>query len=134
MNPIFSNTLSLMRRNWQLALIVVVAGYAYYKVTSVQREYSRYLDDTKKSYDAELSEVKKIRDVERAEHAQNVKELQESLSVSQKKYEEEVKKLGVESAAKVDKITRQYGKNPSQLAAAFSKTTGVAVVFDEEKK
>lgn len=122
------------KRHWYIALLASMLIYCYLKIRDVKNAYSKLLESTKAGYETQLIEVNRIRDVERAEHVQNLKELHESLDATQKKYEEDMKRMSIDSAKKIDRITRDFGKNPSLLAAEFSRSTGVKVAFDEVSK
>lgn len=133
MKAILSSIPGLIIKNWQLVLLVGGLVFSYYRSSAAERQHAKLLQETKSIHAAELLALGKIRETERAEHAQNEKELRESLSLSQKKYEEEVKKITTASSEKVEKLTKTYGRNPTRLAAEFSKTTGVTVLNGERQ-
>lgn len=122
------------KKYWYVFLVIGTFAYCHLKIRDAKNTYAKLLESTKSGYETQLVEINRIREVERVEHAQNLKELHASLDASQKRYEEDKKKIGIDSMKKIDRITKELGKNPSRLAAEFSRSTGVKVAFDEESK
>jgi hypothetical protein len=111
-----------------------VVGFAYYKVDQTRRTYAKIVDEMQKSHDDEVSKINTSILRERAEKEAQLKQLQDTLAASEKKYEEAKKKLTEDSAAQSAAIVRKYGNNPVKLAKEFSRATGVKVAFDEANK
>lgn len=134
MLTLFQNILPFFRRNWSTVLLVAVVGFAYYKVDQTRRTYAKIVDEMQKSHDDEVSKINTSILRERAEKEAQLKQLQDTLAASEKKYEEAKKKLTEDSAAQSAAIVRKYGNNPVKLAKEFSRATGVKVAFDEANK
>lgn len=126
--------LRLARSYWYVIAIGVCISYFCYRLQIERKAYRRLLEENKSSYQSQIDEINRIHSIERAEHAQNIKELQASLDASKTRYEEELKKLSQDSHAKVETLTRKYGKDPVGLATEFARATGVKIAAEGVRK
>ena len=125
----FSKAWTFLKSYWQTCLLIVgsIVGIILYKQRS-----DDFTDHIKEIQDAQDEEVKRIEaacEEERRQHEENLKQLQETLSMVQAQYDEAKRDLDEKKKQEIIDIVNQYGSNPDKLARQLSEVTGFSVIL-----
>lgn len=120
------------KKYWNVALLIVsaIAGFLFYR-----REQEKFSDRYRQLQDAHDEELKKIQDAreeERHQHEVNLKKLQSTLDLIQRKYDEDKRAFDDKKKQQVEQLVKKYGKSPDDLAKKLSEATGFKVILPED--
>jgi len=118
-----------VKRHWSVLLIaavVLVAGFFLFRHQS--GTFADQLKQVQTIHAEEVNKIEAARVAEQQQHAANVKQLQDNLDASQRRYDESLKDLDAAKKAQAAAIIKQYGNDPVALAQKLSEVTGFRVI------
>jgi uncharacterized transporter YbjL len=132
MKNAFSSFFEFFKKHWQpfaLGLVVVLVVFCFkFFLNKKSQDTSAQIKQMQDAHDTEIKKILNIRDEERHQHEENIKNLQSQLSSIQVVHDKEEKELDVKKTAEIKKIVRDYGDDPSALAQQLSSVTGFKII------
>jgi Tfp pilus assembly protein PilO len=124
-------TWSYVKKYWSYVALffVFVLGYFLFK-----RQQLDFVGELKKIQDAHDEEIKRIlqaREEERRQHEANLKQLQDTLSLVQRQYDDAKKDFDARKKKEVEELIKQFGDNPDELAKKLSNVSGFTIVLPQ---
>jgi hypothetical protein len=89
------------------------------------------IQELKEDHREELKEIDREREKERKAYKENEENLKLALDVVRKKYEESQLELSSKKEKEIQKIVKEYGKDPDELAKQLSSATGFKIIPPE---
>jgi predicted nuclease with TOPRIM domain len=102
-------------------------GIILYKQRS--DDFADHIKEIQDAQDEEVKRIEAVREEERRQHEENLKQLQETLSMVQAQYDEAKCDLDEKKKQEIIDIVNQYGSNPDELARQLSEVTGFSVIL-----
>jgi hypothetical protein len=119
-------------KNYSKIVFFVILGVI--GVIFLRKKHSDLLDEIEDLRDDHKEELEKIdieREKERKAHKENEERLKVALDAIRSQYEEAKLELTYKKEKEIQKIVKQYGKNPDELAKQLSDATGFKVILPE---
>jgi hypothetical protein len=122
-------------KNYSKIILIIVFGVV--GILFLRKKHSDLLDEIEDLRDDHKEELEKIdieREKERKAHKENEEQLKVTLDAIRRQYEEAKSELTYKKEKEVQKIVKQYGKNPDELSKQLSDATGFKVILPEPEQ
>lgn len=118
---------NFLKKYWQTLLLVavIVLGYAWYK--SKQQDWTNTIREINDSNQVVINQINEAREREAAQHAAQLRELQESIAKIQADYAKALADLEHEREGRKKEIVRKYGNDADGLAKLLANEFGFTV-------
>lgn len=110
-------------------IILGVFGILFFR--KKQQSLLDELEEIKEDHKDELERIDEEREKERKAHKENEEKLKFALDTIRKKYEESQLELSSKKEKEIQKIVKEYGKDPDELAKQLSSATGFKIILPE---
>lgn len=135
LQTILKNILAYIKINWRSIATAVVVAFAVYGVYTAfrrnQDDFATKMQRLREAHDAEVSAILAARDVERKEHEENLKRLQNTLDETRRQYDADIKTLTEKKQRQVTQLVVKYGDDPTEMARQVAEVTGFQLVIPE---
>jgi cell division protein FtsB len=124
-------TSEFVRNHWHaimLVLVLLLGATSYWLLKKNGQDYSVKIQQLQTAHDEEVKKILDAQAVERKQHEENLKKLEDQLTAIQKEYIAAQQILETKKQVEIKEIVKDYGDNPDELAKKLSLVTGFQVI------
>jgi uncharacterized membrane protein (DUF106 family) len=125
---VLSATWNWVKSHWQVILLAAVLIGGAIWVKRQQAAFADTLSKLDQTHQEEIQKITAARELEVAEHAKQVKEMQESITKVQSDYAESQAKLAQRQRLEQVEIVKKFGNDADGLANLLAQQQGFTVV------
>lgn len=126
-----SKFFAYVKKYWAYVALVLAAVFGYFFFHKSQEGFADQVKKIQEAHDAEMKAIDAARALEAKQHADNEKQLQDSLAAVQKHYDEAKQDLDAKKKKEVETLVKDYGDKPDVLAQKLSEATGFRIILPE---
>lgn len=119
---------NFIKANWQMILLLVVIAVGYAWIRHQQAGFADTLKQLNDSHQVEIDKINKDHQIEDAEHAAELKTLQDSVAKIQADYVAAQAALAIQQTQEQQQIVKKYGNDADGLATLTASKFGFVVV------
>lgn len=117
------------KKYWAIAVLIIGSVVAALLFRKQNTTITDELEKIKAAHELELEKIKLAREEQQRQHEANAERLQSALTVVQQQYESAKKEFDAKKKSEVEKIIKEHGNNPDELAKRLSVATGFKIVM-----
>jgi len=117
-----------VKKFWSLALLIIGAVVAFVLFRRKESTFVDQLQQINALHAEEIQKINSIREEEARQHEANLKQLQDTLDMVQRRYDEAKRNLDDKKRREVEDIVKRFSNNPDALAKKLSEATGFKIV------
>lgn len=119
--------MEFLRKNWLTLLLIVAIVGGFLWMRSQQADWAQAIKDMNDSHQVEIRKINEARAQEAKEHAEQLRQLQESVTKIEADYAKALAELEKEREDRKKQIVKNYGDKPDDLAALLANQFGFVV-------
>ena len=122
-------------KNYSKIIFFIVLGVI--GIVMLRKKHYDFLDeleDLRESHKEEIQKIDAEREKERKANKENEERLKVALDAVRFQYEESKSVLTIKKEKEVQKLVKQYGENPDELAKQLSNATGFKIILPENEQ
>jgi len=129
---VLTATWNWVKSHWQVILLAVVLIGGAMWIKHQQATFADTLSKLDQTHQEELQKITLARALEEAEHAKQVKEMQEAIAKIQSDYAESQTKLAQKQRQEQVEIVKKFGNDAEGLANLLAQQQGFTVVHSTQ--
>lgn len=118
-----------VKKFWSLALLIIGAVVAFVLFRRKESTFVDRLQQINALHAEEIQKINSIREEEARQHEANLKQLQDTLDMVQRRYDEAKRNLDDKKRREVEDIVKRFSNDPDALAKKLSEATGFKIVM-----
>lgn len=120
-----------VKKYWKIAVLIfsLIIGYVLFRRR--ESDFTKRLNDINSAHAKEIEKFESARREEKKRLEENERRLKETLEEVKKAYEAAKLELSKKKEKEIEKIVKEHGDDPDELAEILSESTGFKIILPD---